>query len=327
MRKLSAAMLITAAVTTLTLFFACNNETKTSQEPETTATKPNEDSIKKVIERGAYLATNVAVCMDCHSKRDWTKYSGPIVPGTDGMGGEKFDGKLAGIPGVIYGRNITPDPETGIGNWSDAEIIRAITQGISKNGDTLFPLMPYPNFNNMAKEDLLSIVAFLRTLKPIKNEVPKRQLMIPLKLAYPPNLKSSIDSNVIPPASNSVAYGAYMATTANCAACHTPMVKGQFDFSKAFAGGFTFHAESFTVTSANITPDSATGLGTWNEERFLNKFIPYRKEEAYSHNPGKQNTIMPLTFYAGMTDDDLKAIYAFLKTLPPTKNAVEKYPK
>jgi hypothetical protein len=81
------------------------------------------------------------------------------------------------------------------------------------------------------------------------------------------------------------------------------------------------------VNSANITSDSATGLGTWTEERFLNKFIPYRKEEGYSHDPGNQNTIMPLTFYAGMTDEDLKSIYAFLKTVPPVKKAIVKYPK
>ena len=81
------------------------------------------------------------------------------------------------------------------------------------------------------------------------------------------------------------------------------------------------------MTSANITPDSATGIGTWSEERFLNKFFPYRKEEAYNHDPGKENTMMPLVAYAGMQDNDLKAIHAFLKTLPPVKNAVVRYPK
>ncbi|MGC4035557.1 MAG: c-type cytochrome [Chitinophagaceae bacterium] len=326
MRKLQALLLATVGAISFTCIFSCN-ETKTSTEPQA-AEKPNEDSIKKVVARGEYLAMHVTGCMDCHSKHDWTKYSGPMVPGTEGQGGEKFDQKLVGVPGVVYARNITPDPETGIGKWSDAEIIRAMTQGISKNGDTLFPLMPYPHINRLAKEDILSIVAYLHTLKPIKNEVPKRQLMLPaMSLAYPPNLQPSIDSNAIPPASNIVAYGAYLTNAAACMDCHTPMIKGQFDFQHAFSGGLTFNAETFTVSSANITPDSATGLGTWTEERFLNKFIPYRKEESYNHEAGKQNTIMPLTFYAGMTDEDLKAIYAFLRTLPPTKHAVEKYPK
>ncbi|MEI9911342.1 MAG: hypothetical protein WDO71_17770 [Bacteroidota bacterium] len=98
----------------------------------------------------------------------------------------KFDHTiLDAIPGTMYGPNITPDPETGIGTWTDDEILRSITQGINKNGDTLFPLMPYANFNRMAKEDLLSIIAYLRTLKPIKNKVPERQLMIPISMAYP----------------------------------------------------------------------------------------------------------------------------------------------
>ena len=81
------------------------------------------------------------------------------------------------------------------------------------------------------------------------------------------------------------------------------------------------------MVSANITPDSATGIGTWNEERFLNKFLPYREEKAYNFDPGKQNTIMPLTVYAGMKDEDLKAIYAYLHSIKPVSNKIEKYPK
>jgi mono/diheme cytochrome c family protein len=324
MRKLTAVLTAMVAATFFIYLISCSNEPKATTDAETA--KPNEDSLKR-IERGTYLASHVTGCLDCHSKHDWTKYSGPMVAGTEGMGGEMFDQKLVGVPGVVYARNITPDAETGIGTWSDDDIIKALTKGISKNGDTLFPLMPYAHFNGMAKEDVLSIVAYLHTLKPIKHEVPKRQLMIPVSLAYPPNIKNSIDSNAIPPADNVVAYGGYMANLAACVDCHTPMVKGQFDFKQAFGGGLVFHAPTFTVASANITPDSATGIGTWSEERFLNKFIPYRKEESYNHEAGKQNTMMPLTFYAGMQDNDLKAIYAFLRTLPPQKHAVEKYPK
>jgi hypothetical protein len=323
MRKF--AISITAIIAAFIFFFSfsCSNEPKATTE----AAKPNADSLKRV-ERGSYLAHHVAGCMDCHSKHEWTKFSGPMVAGTEGMGGEAFDHKLIdGIPGVVYARNITPDPETGIGNWTDEDIIKAMTRGLSKNGDTLFPLMPYAHFNAMAKEDVLSVVAFLHTLKPIKNAVPKRQLMIPASLAYPPNLKSSVDSNTIPPASNAVAYGGYIVNLCACVDCHTPMIKGQYDFAHAFSGGLTFHAPTFTVNTANITPDSATGIGAWNEERFLNKFIPYRREENYNHEAGKQNTYMPLSFYAGMQDDDLKAIYAFLRTLPPIKHVVEKYPK
>lgn len=322
MRKLIATAAILLLVFAAAYFTSCNGK---KSGPQVTNT---EDSIKKVIERGKYLATNVAGCMDCHSKRDFNKYSGPVVPGTEGGGGLVFDQKW-GLPGVIYGKNITPDSETGIGTWTDDEILRAMTQGISKNGDTLFPLMPYTNLNRMAKDDLLSIIAYIKTLKPIKNKVPDRQLMMPIALAYPAKfLQPSVDNNVRPPESDRVKYGEYLITMADCGTCHSPLTPQGPDMSRIYAGGYRFDlGETGIVNSANITPDSATGIGTWTEERFLNKFIPYREESAYSHHPGKQNTIMPLEFIAGMKDEDLKAIYAYLRTVKPINNLVVKYPE
>ena len=322
MKKLITIAVILTGVIAAVYFSACNNN---KSEPQANNKK---DSIKKVIARGEYLANHAAPCLDCHSKRDFTKFSGPIVPGTEGMGGEVFDGKLfPGLPGTIYAKNITPDPETGIGTWTDDEILRAMTQGINKNGDTLFPLMPYVHFNHMAKEDLLAIVAYIRTLKPIKNKIPDRQLMIPISAAYPaPALQKSVDGNMKPSESDQVKYGEYLTNLAVCSDCHTPMVKGQYDFSKMFAGGNAFNLGTFKVNTANITPDSATGIGSWNEERFMNKFTVCREEKGYNYDPGKQNTIMPIVAYAGMTDNDLRAIYAYLRTLPPIKNPVEKYP-
>lgn len=321
MRKifvLAALFMISVAA----VYFSACNDNKT--EP----TANNKDSLDKVIKRGEYLALHVTPCMDCHSQRDFSKYSGPIKPGTEGMGGEVFDQKHMGLPGTLYAKNITPDPETGIGTWTDEEIMRAVTQGISKNGDTLFPLMPYAHFNHMAKDDLLSIVAYLHTLKPIKNKVPARQLMVPISAVYPAKaLTPSVDGNVRPPETDKVKYGEYLVNAAVCADCHTPQTQQGPDFSKMLAGGFTVDLEIFKVTSANITPDSATGLGTWTEERFMNKFTLYREEKGYNFDAGKQNTIMPLTAYAGMTDDDLKAIYAYLHSLKPISNKVEKYPK
>ncbi len=302
---------------------SCNNSTS-----ETTVNN-QEDSLKKVIARGEYLAVHVSACIHCHSNRDFTKYAGPTIPGTEGGGGQKFDHSiLEAIPGTVYSRNITPDPETGIGNWTDDEILRAITQGISKNGDTLFPLMPYATFNRMAKDDLLSIIAYLRTLKPIKNKVPDRQLMIPISLAYPgPALQKSVDGNVRPPQSDLVAYGEYMTTMADCAGCHTGFAKGQPDMAKRFGGGNTFTLKNFKVTSANITPDSATGIGAWSEDAFIAKFAACREKSGYDYDPGKSNSIMPIVDFAGMTDGDLKAIYAYLRTVKPVVNHVEKYPK
>ncbi|HSC52524.1 MAG TPA: c-type cytochrome [Phnomibacter sp.] len=323
MKKSFTFLSIFVLVPVALYFSSCGNNA-------TDATAENkQDSIKAVIARGEYLAVHVAACIHCHSKRDLSKYSGPVLPGTEGGGGQKFDNTiLAALPGTFYAKNITPDVETGIGTWTDEEIIRAITQGIRKNGDTLFPLMPYASFNRMAKDDLLSIVAYLRTLTPIKNEVPERMMMIPISAAYPAAvLQPSIEQNKRPLKSDIVNYGSYLVNMADCGGCHTPFVKGQPDMTLHFAGGNTFNLPSFKVTSANITPDSATGIGAWSEAAFIEKFAACRNKDRYDYNPGKSNTIMPLVDFAGIKDDDLKAMYAYLRTVTPVKNKIEKYPK
>jgi mono/diheme cytochrome c family protein len=305
---------------TSSFFISCNGGDSAANTKTT-----HEDSATKVIERGKYLAHHVALCMDCHSQRDWTQFSGPPKEGTEGMGGDAFNEKLE-IPGIIYARNITSDTVNGIGKWTDDEIARAITRGISKNGDTLFPLMPYPHYNGMSKEDINSIVAYIRTIKPNSNKVPERKLMIPMAMAYPPLRSASPDSNVKPDVSDMVKYGGYMMNSAGCMDCHTPMDKGQFVMPKYMAGGRKFELGSFVVTSPNITPDSATGIGKWSEEIFLEKFKLYRDKAAYSANPGKNNSIMPWSMYANMDDFDIKAIYRYLRTIPAVNNHIDKYP-
>ena len=152
--------------------------------------------------------------------------------------------------------------------------------------------------------------------------------MAPTAAFYNPQfLQPSIDGNVRPSESDPVKYGEYLVRMADCETCHTPMTPKGPDMTRTFAGGFLFDVGSFKVNSANLTADSATGLGTWTEERFLNKFTVYREENSINTNPGAQNTFMPVHAYAGMTDNDLKAMYAFLKTLKPIKNQIEKYPK
>ena len=321
MKIFLVVMTICTALIVTSYFTACNNN---KSEPKAVA---SDDSVKNVFEKGKYLANHVALCIHCHSQPDDTKYSGPIIPGTEGGGGYAFT-PGHGIPGTVYGRNITSDAETGIGNWTDAEVLKAITQGISKNGDTLFPLMPYATYNHMAKEDLLSILAYIRTLKPIRNKVKQRELMVPIAMAYPaPALQTSIDNNKKPPETDKIAYGGYLTAFASCGDCHTPMTEKGSDMDRQFAGGHVFNLETFKVTTANITPDTATGIGKWTEEMFMAKFIPYREEKNYNFIAGKTNTIMPLNMYAGMKDDDLKAIYAYLKTVKPVTNKLEKYPK
>lgn len=321
MKKYIAGAAMLFGIAAFFQVISCN----TSSDKKPAAAKA--DSMQSVLDRGKYLAEHVAACVDCHSQRDFSKFSGPVITGTEFAGGMVFDQKY-GLPGVIYGKNITPDNETGIGTWTDEEILRAITQGISKKGDTLFPLMPYTSYNRLAKDDLMAIIAYLRTLKPVKNRVPDRQLMIPIAAAYPaPALQPSVDNNQRPPASDPVAYGRYLVTASDCITCHSPQTPQGPDPARLFAGGFSFQLPSNKVVSANITSDSATGIGTWTEERFLGKFTQYREEKNYLFDPGKQNTIMPVTIYAGMKDEDLRAMFAYIRTIPPVRNQVEKFPK
>lgn len=277
------------------------------------------------LERGKYLANNVCGCIDCHSRRDFSNYSGPIILGTEGMGGEAFDGPKANVPGTIYAKNITP---AGIGDWTDGEVFRAITVGVNKKGEALFPLMPYMHFRFLAQEDLYSIIAYIRSLKPIENTVPERSLNFPLNLivkTIPSDIEEPLPA--FPDKSNTLAYGTYMANAAACIDCHTKMEKGQIKPGTEFAGGFTFCLSGRCATSSNLTPDKETGIGTLTKEAFIEKFNFYRNEKAKNIPVGRggNNTPMPWTLLSGMTNEDLGAIYAYLRTLPPITNKVEKF--
>ncbi|HLO80690.1 MAG TPA: cytochrome c [Chitinophagaceae bacterium] len=269
-------------------------------------------------ERGEYLAWHVMGCMDCHSKRDFSKFSGPVVAGTEGMGGEKF-GPEVGLPGTVYARNITP---AGIGTWSDDDLIKAITRGISKNGDTLFPLMPYLAYSKMSRQDLTDIIKYIRTLKPIENKVPGRELFIPISMAIPPQLPNpDLDKNHKPETKDKIKYGEYLFTMASCSDCHTPRTRGVPDFTRLAGGGNIFKHETFTVHIPNITPDTS-GIGLWTEKMFLQKFRANSAEEYVNRDPAKFNSYMPWSLFGKMKDEDLKAIYSYLRTLKPVQGRV-----
>ena len=152
--------------------------------------------------------------------------------------------------------------------------------------------------------------------------------MMPIAMAYPgPVLQPSIDGNVRPPETDKVKYGEYLVGIGDCGTCHSPLTPQGPDMTRMFAGGYLFDGGTFKVVSANITSDSATGIGKWSEEQFLNKFTQYREEKNYNFNPGKENTVMPLSLQAHMKENDLKAMYAYLRTVKPITNKVEKYPK
>ena len=129
--------------------------------------------------RGEYLVRNVDDCMGCHAEHDWTAHDAPVLPNTLGAGQDM--NILKGFPGKVYAPNITPDRETGAGNWSDDQLARAIREGVGHDGRALFPFMPYPDFRALSDEDLASVVVYLRSLPPVRKRWPATELIFPVK--------------------------------------------------------------------------------------------------------------------------------------------------
>lgn len=275
------------------------------------------------IERGKYLANAVSVCMDCHSTRDWSKFSAPLVEGTLGKGGEEFNQDF-GFPGKFFSRNITP---AKLKDWTDGEILRAISSGVNKDGKALFPVMPHPKYGQLYREDLYSIIAYLRTLEPIENEVPESEPDFPMNFIIN-TIPQKAQFSTMPDKADKVKYGEYVFTAAACSECHTKQDKGKPVEGMYLAGDFEFPMYTGgVVRSANITPDKKTGIGTWDEDFFVQRFKVYADKD-YVPNTIKQgdfNTVMPWMMYANMTEEDLRAIYAYLQTVKSVENKVERF--
>lgn len=271
------------------------------------------------LERGRYLANHVTVCIDCHSGRDWSTFSGPLVPGTQGKGGELFDENM-GFPGKIYAPNITPHH---LAKWSDGEILKAISTGVNKDGKALFPLMAYKRFGKMDQEDIYSIIAYIRSLQPISNDVPQTTLNFPVNLINNTS-PGPADFQKIPDVKDSLKYGAYLINAAGCVDCHSQMDKGSIIPGTEFGGGMEFKQPAGTIRSPNITMHPGNGLGKWTREMFVQRFKSYTDSTAKLQKLGidELNTPMPWTMYAGMTAQDLSAIYTYLKSIKPIDNKV-----
>jgi mono/diheme cytochrome c family protein len=275
------------------------------------------------VKRGDYLANCVASCMDCHSKRDWSKFSGPLTPGTLGMGGETFDQKF-GFPGAYYSRNITP---AGIARYTDGELYRVITTGVTKEGRAMFPVMPYTHYATMDPEDIYSIIAYLRTIPSIENKVPESVSDFPMNIIIN-TIPSKATPGKKPDPADKVAYGAYLVNAAGCNECHTPEKMGQIIKELEFSGGRAFQMpDGSVVRTPNITPDAQTGIGNWTEDMFVGRFRAFAAP-GYTPQPavpGAPVSFMPWTMYGNMTPEDLKAIYAYLRNVKPLTNKVQPF--
>jgi len=264
--------------------------------------------------RGKYLVDGVLGCFGCHTDADWSKPGAPPFAGREGSGHIWSDQDLP----WLVAPNITPDKETGAGTWSDDTLARAIREGIGHDGRALFPMMPYPNYRDMSDEDLASVIVYVRTVPPVRNQLPTTKMPFPLNFFMqnvPQPLNSAVPS---PDQSTPVARGAYLVKMGSCADCHTPQEKGQPMPGMDFAGGFLMHEPKGDVVSANITP-AASGIGYYNEMTFIQALRAGKVGARPLHYS------MPFYFYGKMSDDDLTSIFAYLKTLKPIKHQLDNY--
>ena len=265
------------------------------------------------LERGRYIATALSGCLYCHSSHAWTAPGHPIVAGTEGAGEVM---PFTDLPGRIVAPNLTPDRETGAGNWSDDQLARAIREGIGHDGRALFPMMPYTHYRAMSDEDLASVIVYLRSLPAVRHELPRTEIIFPVKYlirGVPEPVTSPVADAV---RSDPVKYGAHLVNLAGCADCHTPREKGESLPGLEFAGGNVFSGPWESVASANLTPDPS-GIPYYDEALFL-EVIRTGHVKARPLHP-----VMPVSVYRNLSDGDLKAMFAYLRTLKPVKHRVD----
>jgi mono/diheme cytochrome c family protein len=253
-----------------------------------------------LLARGKYVFGSAGGCA-CHTP--------PAAPGLN-AGGTKFDLLI----GVIYAPNITPDPETGIGRWTDAQVANAIRRGERPNGARLFPVHPHRYFATIADDEIEALVAYLKSVKPITASVPARSLRIPVPTPRLPTARKDAPRG-------GIERGEYLVRgAAHCADCHTPRgFDGSQDDAKFMAGG---PGPEGSLPS-NITPHLETGIGRWTEVQiahFLRTGVKPSGQEASS----LMRTVITGTSagFKDLTEADALAIARYLKTVPAIENRV-----
>jgi len=257
-------------------------------------------SAQTPLERGKYLMNSIVACGNCHTPQT---PQGP-VPGKELAGGTRFEEGF----GVAYAPNITPDPETGIGKWSDGDIIKAIREGKRPDGTTIGPPMPIVLYRGMSDADVQAVVAYMRATPPVVNKVAKSEYKIPLLPAYGP----PITGVSAPPSTDKVAYGAYLAgPLGHCIECHSaPGANGAPDFANALgAGGMHFHGPWGVAIARNITP---TNLKDWSDGDIKKAITTGVRPDGERLKPP-----MAYGYYKNIAADDLDAMVAYLRGLKP----------
>ncbi len=261
--------------------------------------------------RGEYLVEAVAHCYYCHSENDWDGPAPLPKPGMKGAGAVFPD---EGAPGRVVASNITPDQATGIGAWTDEELDRAIREGIGRDGRRLFPAMPTLTF--LADDDLAAVIAYLRSQPAVNNRPPSTELPEPVKAGLPP--PGTVTRPVAgPEKADRVQRGKYLAGLADCIGCHTPLdAQGAPIEALAYGGGFELKGPWGDVVTPNITAD-ASGISYYDTALFT----AVMRTGKVRARP--LNKVMPFHIYSKMTDEDLGAIFEFLRTLPLVRHRVD----
>jgi hypothetical protein len=250
----------------------------------------------------------------CHSPHDWSKHDDPILSGMTG-GGQQLP--YIGLPGKVFAPNLTPDKDTGVGNWTDDMLARAIREGIGHDGRALFGIMPFAHYRYMPDEDLASIIVYLRSLSPVRNPLPKTEIIFPVNYIMrndPQPLTNSVPS---PDISDPIKRGRFLVNLIGCSDCHTPVDNHHKPIpGMDFSGGQVFQTPWGTVASANLTP-APSGIPYYDEGMFIKGMrtgVVAARE---------LNKTMPWSVLRNMTDEDLASMFAYLKTLKAVDHRVD----
>jgi len=255
-----------------------------------------------LVERGEYLA-KAADCMVCHTTQDGKPYAG-------GLG---FN-----LPfGTLYSTNITPDKETGIGNYSDQDFLAAVHRGIRRDGARLYPAMPFTSYTYMTDADALAIKAYLFSLPAVHAEAPANTLTFPFNqrwamtfwsIVFNPDIRFEPDTSKTPEWNR----GAYLAEAlAHCGECHTPRNLGfALDNRKKFAGALTAGWRAF-----NITSDKTTGIGGWRDEDIVS-YLTIGHAMGHGSASGPMGEAVDHSF-SQFAPEDIRAVVAYLRSVPP----------
>lgn len=268
--------------------------------------------LPELVARGKYVFGAAGGC-GCHT----------VPKDTLNAGGRKYDGPF----GTVYSSNITSDRQTGIGAWTDDQIISAIRLGRRPNGERLIPVHPFTVFNGMAEEDLRAVVAYLRTVPPVNRPNQPKRITVPLfeSVFLPAWLAAFAPKETPPPSAptSGLARGEYLVrAVGHCGECHTPRGVTQATDNSRFLAGNPTGPENSKVP--NITPDKDTGL-TWSEEEIADYLGTGNKPDGDVAGSLMGEVIEGTSAgYKDLTKADRLAIARYLKTIPPIKNKVAK---